>query len=200
MPKSGKLKRIKKRDYYAQEVEQSIENGEIDLDNLIFIDESGTKLGETSDYAYAQSGQRVSSAEPKNKGNNISIISAIGLSGVIAAMFCSCTFDSRAFECFIERHLLPSLRPGHILILDNVSFHKSNAIKESLNRLGVRIVFLPPYSPELNPIENMWSKIKSYLRSKMIKTIKDFQFHLKTALESVTQEDCEGWFSHCGYI
>ncbi|MDA0843487.1 MAG: IS630 family transposase [Bacteroidetes bacterium] len=167
---------------------------------MIFIDESGTKLGETSSYGYSQSGERVSSPEPKNKGNNISIVSAICSTGVLAAMFCNCTFNSAAFECFIEKYLLAHLKPGNILVLDNVSFHKSPLIVKALSDMGVSIVFLPPYSPELNPIENMWSKIKNYLRRLKIKKMTCFERGLKKALESVTADDCSGWFSHCGYI
>lgn len=145
-------------------------------------------------------GDRISSPEPKNKGNNISIVSAICSTGVLAAMFCVCTFNGSAFECFIENHLLPYLRSGQILIMDNVSFHKCPLIIKKLKDIGVSVVFLPPYSPEFNPIENMWSKIKTFLRRQKIRTLKSFELYLKQALESVTEDDCDGWFSHCGYI
>ena len=199
MPQRAKPRRIKKRADYLESLDAGLESGHIDLENLIFIDESGCKLGETSDYGYGQSGKRVSGAEQKNKGHNISVVSAISTTGVLSAMFCNCTFDASAFECFLESHLLPTLRPGNILILDNVGFHKINRFQESMEKIGVKMVFLPPYSPDLNPIENMWSKIKNYLRRIRINNMREFKAYLKKALDSVTGRDCEGWFAHCGY-
>ena len=132
MPQRAKLRRIKKRADYIESLDAALESGHIDLENLIFIDESGCKLGETSDYGYGQSGKRVPGAEQKHKGHNISVVSAISTAGVLSAMFCNCTFDASAFECFLESHLLPTLRPGNILILDNVGFHKITRFKESM--------------------------------------------------------------------
>lgn len=120
--------------------------------------------------------------------------------GVIAAMYCTCTFDGEGFLAFIENFLLPELKAGQILIMDNVSFHKMNSIIELIERAGVRVVFLPPYSPELNPIENMWSKLKSYIKKQKVKTFEQFEKCVKSGFNKITEYDCESWFEHCGYV
>ena len=115
-------------------------------------------------------------------------------------MYCICTFNGEGFGAFVENFLIPALKPGQILILDNVNFHKLSSIIEAIESVGVSVVFLPQYSPELNPIENMWSKLKAYLKTKKVKTLNELKKHLKTGLERITEYDCESWFDHCGYI
>ena len=180
--------------------DEGLENGDINIDDLVFLDESGFKLGQTPDYARAEGGKRAVSAEPKHLGKNITLVAAITLSGVIAAMYCICTFNGEGFGAFVENFLIPALKPGQILILDNVNFHKLSSIIEAIESVGVSVVFLPQYSPELNPIENMWSKLKAYLKSKKVQTLNELKKHLKTGLERITEYDCESWFDHCGYI
>ena len=84
--------------------------------------------------------------------------------------------------------------------MDNVSFHKQARIIQLIENAGVRVVFLPQYSPELNPIENMWSKLKAYLKQKRVRTVDQLQQHLRLGLEKITEYDCESWFDHCGYV
>lgn len=165
----------------------------------MFLDESGLKLGQTPDYARAEGGARAVSAEPKHMGKNITMVAAMSVVGVVAAMYCTCTFDGEGFSAFVENFLLPELKPGQILIMDNVSFHKLDSIIELIESAGIRVVFLPPYSPELNPIENMWSKLKGYLRRQKVKTIEQFEQYLKNGLKKITEYDCQSWFDHCGY-
>lgn len=115
-------------------------------------------------------------------------------------MYCTCTFNGDGFGAFVENILIPALRPGQILILDNVGFHKLASVVQAIESVGVRVVFLPQYSPELNPIENMWSKLKTYLKSVKVKTLDDLKTFLKEGLDRITEYDCESWFDHCGYI
>lgn len=124
------------------------------------MDESGLKLGQTPEHARAEGGNRVVSAEPKNLGKNITLVSAISLTGVVAAMYCTCTFNGDGFETFVEKYLIPELNPQQIVIMDNVSFHKRESVVRAIESTAKKVVFLPQYSPELNPIENMWSKLK----------------------------------------
>ena len=128
------------------------------------------------------------------------MIAAISIIGVISAMYCTCNFDGSGFLAFIESHLLPELRPGQILVMDNVNFHKIGPIVELIEGAGVRVVFLPQYSPELNPIENMWSKLKAYLKKQRVKTLDQLKKYLKEGLMTITEYDCESWFDHCGYV
>lgn len=175
-------------------------SGAIDINDLVFIDEAGSKLGMSTDYARAEGGQRVVVKEPKNQGKNISLVAAMGLCGVVAAMYCLGAVDTQIFQQFVTDYLVSNLRPGQIVVMDNVSFHYSSSVRQAIESVGATLVFLPPYSPELSPIENMWSKVKSYLKSKMPKTMEDFHQALGEALNSVTEYDCEGWFDRCGYI
>lgn len=176
-----------------------LESNEIDLEKLVFLDESGIKLGQTPDYGRAEGANRVVVPEPKNLGKNITLIAGISLAGVVAAMYCVCNFDGDGFEAFVEKFLLPELEPEQILVMDNVNFHKNESIIEKIESMGVRVVFLPQYSPELNPIENMWSKLKTYLKKKKVKTLDQLEKYLKEGLQKITKYDCEGWFDHCGY-
>lgn len=154
----------------------------------------------SSDYARAPRGKRAVVSEPKNKGKNISLVGAISLTGIVAMMYCLCTVDSIGFLGFVNDYLVPNLRPGQIVVMDNINFHCSVAVKEAIESAGASVAFLPPYSPELNPIENMWSKIKAYLKRKRTQTLSDFHVRLFEALEAVTEYDCEGWFENAGYM
>ena len=167
---------------------------------MVFLDESGLKLGQTPDYARAEGGKRAVSSEPKNLGKNITLIAAISIFGVLSAMYCSCTFNGSGFLAFIENFLLPELRPGQVLIMDNVNFHKIETIVNIIENAGIRVVYLPQYSPELNPIENMWSKLKAYLKKQKVKTFDQLEKYLKSGLKKITEYDCESWFDHCGYV
>ena len=167
---------------------------------LIFTDESGAKLDMCPDYGRGEGGQRVHGTKPHDRGKNISIIGAIGLVGVVGAMYGEWATDSMAFLTFVETMLVPHLRRGHIVIMDNVNFHKYPQIKEAIERAGARLLFLPPYSPDLSPIESMWSKLKHYLKNKAARTMADFHQALLEAFETLTDYDFEAWFDECGYV
>lgn len=169
--RAGQGRCQKKREDYTEALEEGLKNGDIDLDNLVFLDESGLKLGQTPDYARAEGGKRAVCAEPKHLGKNITVVAAISLVGVLAAMYCTCTFNGEGFEAFVEELLVPALEPGQILILDNVGFHKGSSV--------------------IKTIENMWSKLKTYLKSKKVKTLDDLKLFLKKGLNTITEHDCE---------
>lgn len=175
-------------------------SGEILLEDLVFIDEAGAKLGMSNDYARAEGGDRVVVNEPKNKGKNISLVGAIGLSGVVAMMYCLCTMNAMGFMTFVTEYLAPNLRPGQIVIMDNINFHTSESVKSAIEAVGAYVVFLPPYSPDLNPIENLWSKLKMYLRKMMPKSLEEFHTSLQAALETITDYDYRAWYENSGYI
>lgn len=154
----------------------------------------------SSDFARAPIGERAVVSAPKNKGKNISLVGAISLSGIVAMMYCLCTMDTIGFLGFVNDYLVPNLRPGNIVVMDNINFHSSVAVREAIEAVGASVVFLPPYSPELNPIENMWSKIKAYLKKKRSTTLADFHIRFSEAIGSITNYDCEGWFKNSGYM
>ena len=171
----------------------------LDPKKLIFIDESGANLRMANRYARAVGGQRAKMPIPCNRGPNISIIGAVSMRKVEAALYGEWATNSEIFLIFIDRCLSPQLRPGHIVIMDNVRFHYQSKIVEIIESKGASVVFLPPYSPDFSPIENMWSKIKNYLRGFMPRTMQEFKKSIKSAFESISESNLIGWFKHCGY-
>ena len=167
--------------------------------NLIFIDESGANLRMSNSYARIEGGQRIKMPIPCNRGPQYSIIGAISINKVEAALYGPWATNGEIFYSFVEQSLLPQLKPRHIVIMDNVKFHLQARIKELVESRGAKIIFLPPYSPDFNPIENMWSKIKNTLRKLAPRTPKKFKKSIRIAFEEITKADLLGWFKHCGY-
>jgi len=128
------------------------------------------------------------------------MISAVRLTGQTAAMVVDGATDAAVFQAYVEQVLRPSLRPGDIVILDNLSAHKTAEVVAALAASGAEVWFLPPYSPDLNPIEKMWSKIKAYLRKVEARTKDTLLAAIAAALETVTASDVLNWFASCGYI
>lgn len=165
-----------------------------------FIDESGVHLGFTRTRGRATPGERVREGVPSHSGEKLTLIAAIGLSGISAEWMVEGAMDGDAFETYIKNVLLPTLRKGDILLMDNLKVHKASWLEELLQTRGVRLEYLPPYSPDLNPIELCWSKIKSILRSLKPRTVDDLQKALKKAFRSISIIDIFRWFRHCGYV
>ena len=152
-----------------------------------------------SDYSRAVGGDRAKAPKPFITGEKFSIIGAISMIGIVAMMYVELAVNTEIFLSYIEQLLLPKLRPGQYVIMDNARIHKSDAIANLIKSVGARVVFLPPYSPDLSPIEKMWSKVKEVLKRLMPRTKADFHDALAKALDTVNEEDCEEWFEACGY-
>lgn len=183
-----------------KEREDFIKNmAELNSSDLIFIDESGTNLGFTRLYGRTKVGDRVHDSKPKNEGKNLTLIGAISLTGVLASMTVEGGVKKEVFYAYIEQVLLPELEFGKIVLMDNLSSHKSILIEELIKSKGAKLIYLPRYSPDLNPIELCWSKVKAYLRLKKARTKELLETSIAQALELVTGENCQGWFGHCGY-
>ena len=172
---------------------------EIDPNDLIFLDESGAHLGMTSDYARMEGGKRAKMPKPFDRGEKFSVIGAIALTGIVAMMYIASAINGNIFKTYIEQLLIPKLRRGQFIIFDNVSFHKSAELIELIESVGAKVVFLPPYSPDLSPIEKMWSKIKEILKRSKPRSRAEFHRSLLEAITSVDDEDCEEWYESCGY-
>jgi transposase len=166
---------------------------------MVFIDESGANLAMTNDYARAEGGQRVNAPKPFDVGSKFSIVGAIALTGIVAMMYVEAAVNGEIFREFIRQFLVPKLRPGQYVIFDNVSFHKQKEMIELIRSAGARVVFLPPYSPDLSPIEKMWSKMKEVLKKNKPRTKADFHMALSAALSSMNDGDFEEWYDACGY-
>lgn len=164
------------------------------------IDEAGANLGMATDYSRAVGGDRAKAPKPFIIGEKFSIIGAISMIGIVSMMYVELAVNADIFLGYIEKLLLPKLKPGQYVIMDNARIHKSNAIVNLVESVGAKIVFLPPYSPDLSPIEKMWSKVKDIVKRLMPRTKADFHDALAKALDSVSEEDCEEWFDSCGYL
>ena len=170
-----------------------------DIRKFIFIDEMGSNLGFTRLYGRATPGQRVVEDVPSKKGENVSTIGAIGLDGVRAALSLPGAIDGETMAFFVTEMLAPELKPGEIVFMDNCSIHKVEEVTEAIEAVGARVVFLPTYSPDLNPIENCWSKVKSILRSLKPRSAEELFKALEKAFAAITTQNILGWFKHCGY-
>ena len=171
----------------------------MDPNNLIFIDETGANLNMTLLYGRAPKGDRIKMPAPMNRGMQISIIGAISTTKVEAALYGEWATNGDIFQTFITTQLIPNLSPEKVVLLDNVQFHKSDAVIKAIETTGARVIFLPPYSPEFNPIEPMWSKLKHVLEFLEPRTFNEFKKAIKKAFSEVTESDLIGWYNHCGY-
>jgi transposase len=173
----------------------------IDPARLVFVDESGatTAMGRT--YGRSASGQRVDGPVPHGHWLVTTLTAAVRLGGApepACLAFVGAT-DAMAFETDAERCLAPALRPGDIVIMDNLGSHKRPPPVAAIEGAGATVRFLPPYSPDLNPIEKLFSKIKAYLRKVKARTVEARHEALGKALRTVTEADIAGWFKSCGY-
>jgi len=169
------------------------------MEDLIFVDESGANLRMARAYARSEGGQRIKMPIPFTHGPQYSMIGAISMNKVEAALYGEWATNGEIFYTFIERSLLPQLKSQHTVIMDNVKFHLQTRVKEIIESVGAKIVFLPPYSPDFSPIENMWSKIKNTLRQLAPRTTGAFKKSIRIAFEGITETDLLGWFKYCGY-
>ena len=127
------------------------------------------------------------------------MLCAMRMDGSIVCMAVEGATDTEVFRAYVERVLCPTVRAGDMVVMDNLSPHKSEGTLSLLQRAGAQILFLPAYSPDLNPIENMWSKVKSHLRSAEARTESDLLQAISSALKTITRQDATNWFAHCGY-
>ncbi len=172
----------------------------IDPKDFIFIDESSAKLNMTLLYGWGESGDRVPGTAPFKTKENITMLGAMNLNGLICMMTVNGGTTEEVFQAFIDQLLVPVLRKGQFVVLDNLSSHKVEGVRESIEKSGAKLVYLPPYSPELNPIEQCWSKLKNLLKKAAARTRETLDDVLGKAMKCVTAKDAEGWFSECGYI
>jgi transposase len=159
----------------------------------------GSHLGLTRLYGRAAPGHRVLDRVPGDRGGNVSTIGAIGLEGIRTGLSVPGAIDGETMLFFIEDLLVPTLKRGDIVVMDNNSIHKLDEIEDAIEAAGAWVLFLPTYSPDLNPIETCWSKVKSLIRSLKPRTLHDLLGALVQAFSSITQHDILHWFQHCGY-
>ena len=173
--------------------------GEMDLRHFVFLDESGAKTNMTRRYGRSFDGQRLVDGTPHGHWCTTTILSSIRLDGTTAAMVIEGATDAAVFQAYVRQVLIPTIRPGDIVVMDNLSPHKSPGIAEAIEAAGAEVWFLPPYSPDFNPIEKMWSKIKAFLRAVKARTYDALLQAIAAALRTISSSDVTGWFASCGY-
>ena len=171
----------------------------VDPAKLIFLDESGINTGMTRLYGRATKNQRVMDDIPDVRFVRTTILSSVRMDGTIVPIIFEDALNGELFKEYIRMFLVPTLKPGDIVVMDNLSSHKVCGIAEMIEAVGAQIRFLPPYSPDLNPIELMWSKMKAILRMLKVRTGNLLGDAIVTALDSVSVSDITNWFAHDGY-
>ena len=172
---------------------------EADPARLVFIDESGSNIAMTREYARALVGERAPDKVPRNRGTVTSMVGALSLNGIVAMMTIEGGTDADVFLTFVKEILLPEIEPGYTVVLDNAGAHKTTEVLAAFAEAGIAVKFLPPYSPELNPIEMAWAKVKDVLRFLKARTQEALDHAIALAMDFVTPSDAGGWFRHCGY-
>jgi transposase len=170
------------------------------LHRFKFIDESGINLAMTRLYGRAPRGERVVGSAPQNYGPNVTLLGALSCTGLDAVMTIEGATDADVFRAYVHEVLGPTLREGDIVVADNLSAHKAAGVQEAIAATGARLLYLPPYSPALNPIEQCWSKVKTFLRAAKARTREALDAAVTRALATVTESDARAWFAHCGYV
>ncbi len=175
------------------------ELSKVDAKLLVFVDECGTNTSLAPLYAYAPKGYRAHSKVPRNRGKNTTLIASMTLSGMGEAVAFEGATDAPTFEAYVERFLAPTLKERQIVVMDKLGAHRGEKVRELIEARGAHLWFLPSYSPDLNPIEEAFSKIKALLKKKAARTKEALLEAIAEALRAVTPKDTEGWFAHCGY-
>lgn len=170
----------------------------MDVRNLVFIDEAGIALGMVRLFARALRGERVVDTVPRHRGTNVSGIGALSLDGFMASMPLKGSVDTAAFLSYVNEVLVPHLWTGAIVVRDNLKGHHADSVRHAIEAVGAQVVVLPPYSPDVSPIELGWSKLKQFLCSKAARTCEALDHAMTEAVHYITQDDALGWFNHCG--
>jgi transposase len=163
---------------------------------LIFLDESGVTTQMTRGYARASGGRRVHEATPGGHWKILTILSALSLGGLLATMTIEEATDGDIFLAYLEQVLGPKLRPGNVVVMDNLSAHKVAGVEQLIQAAGAELLYLPPYSPDLNPIEKAWAKLKQLLRSAKARTAEALNQAIAELLPQITPQNAQAWFRH----
>jgi transposase len=174
--------------------------GAIDARRLVFVDEMGTNTSLYPRYAYSPKGRRAHSQVPRNRGKNTTLLASMTIGGMGPCVVVDGPTTSAVFEAYVEQVLVLTLRPGQVVVLDNLTAHKGDRVRELVERRGCELMFLPPYSPDLNPIEEAFSKTKALLRRAEARSRAALVDAIGRALSAMTARDARGFFEHCGYV
>ena len=183
----------RKRSLFRKEV------AALEVERFKFLDESSINLSLTRLYGRAAPAQRVVDSTPQPSGPQTTTLALIGWTGITAPLVLSGAVNGTVFYGYIQHCVVPTLKPGDILFMDNLSAHKVAGLEELIRSCGAHLIYLPPYSSDFNPIELAWSKLKIILLRLKARTFPDLIEALHQALLAITPQDIQAWFAHCGY-
>ena len=166
---------------------------------MVFVDESSTNVALTPRYGRAPRGERAHGTVPKNWGKNVTLISSISLEGMGPSMSIEGSSDTESFGLYMRQILAPSLRPGQIVLMDNLSVHKSKWVRDLVEEKGCQLWLLPSYSPDMNPIEEAFSKVKNLIGKAKARALDALFTATAGALAAISEEDARAFFEDCGY-
>ena len=171
----------------------------VEPERLLFVDECGTHTSLAPIYGYAPRGERLHLSVPRSRGKNTTLLSSMTTEGMGPSLTVEGSTTARVFETYVEKVLLPSLKEGQIVVMDNLSAHRPKRIKELIEQRGCELLYLPSYSPDYNPIEEAFAKIKDLLRKAAPRSKEALIEAIGAALSAVTAADVLGFFEHAGY-
>jgi transposase len=187
------------RDEFLRAAWRALVCGEVDAARLVFVDEMGANVSLTPLYAWSRRGQRALAKAPRNWGKNVTLLASMGSGGVGPCLAVEGPTTKAVFEAYLGQVLAPSLRPGQVVVMDNLSAHKGGRVREIVEAAACELLYLPPYSPDLNPIEQAFSKVKGLMRRAEARTRGALVEAMGRALDAVSARDARGFFGHCGY-
>ena len=171
----------------------------IDAERFVFVDEMGTNVSLSPLYAWSRRGQRALGSAPRNWGKNVTLLASITCRGLGPCLAVEGSTTREVFEAYLEHILAPTLEPRQMVVMDNLSAHKGGRVREIVEGAGCELLYLPPYSPDLNPIEEAFSKVKGLMRRAEARTREALVEAMGRALDAVTGQDARGFFEHRGY-
>jgi transposase len=187
------------RDEFLRAAWRLVVAGQIDAERLVFVDEMGTNVSLSQLYAWSRKGERAFGSAPRNWGNNVTLLASITREGLGPCLAVEGATTREVFEAYLERVLAPTLVPGQVVVMDNLSAHKGERVRELIEQRGCELLYLPPYSPDFNPIEQAFSKVKGLMRAAEARTREALIEAMGVALSAVSARDARGFFGHCGY-
>jgi transposase len=172
---------------------------EVEAKRLVFVDEMGTNTSLSPVYAWAPKGERAHWAVPRNRGPNTTVLSSMSMEGMGSSLAVEGATTAVVFEAYVEKVLTPNLQSGQVVVMDNLSAHKGDRVRELIEGRGCQLLYLPAYSPDFNPIEQAFSKIKGLLRKAEARSREDLVDALGKAISAISAKDARGFLEHCGY-
>jgi transposase len=187
------------RDEFLRAAWRSLVAREIHAQRLVFVDEMGANISLAPVYAWSRRGERALASVPRNWGKNTTLLASISLEGMGECLAVEGSTTTAVFEAYLEHVLVSSLRRGQVVVMDNLSAHKGSRVRELIESRGCELIYLPPYSPDFNPIEEAFAKLKALLRKAEARSREGLIEAIGQALEALTARDTRNFFEHRGY-